>query len=744
MGDNSWGQLANSRIGNQATPIQVASDVVAIAAGASHSLFTRSDGSLWTMGADLYGQLGAGEAIIRSQPMQVATGVMAASVGLQHGFYVDDRGGLWGMGDNSSGRAGLGAVPFSSFPMLATTGVVSVSCGYYHTLFLKTDGTAWAMGWVGNGALGGGTSAVQVMQSVAAVSAGATHSLFLKSDGTLWASGTNARGQLGDTSTTDRMSPVQVANQVEAMAGGGDHSLFLKKDGTLWAMGANSEGQLGDSTTVDRREPVMVSSNVQAVAAGQGHSLFLKRDGSVWAMGRNGSGQLGDGTNTQRNSPVPIGADVVKIAAGNNHSLWLKSDKTLWAVGHNYYGQLGDGSRTFRSRAVLTASNVVDMAAGGNNSSFVVSSDWRLPSAVPQITAQPVGQNLTVGQNVTLSAVASPPGVAFQWRKNGVMINAGTNATLALNGISPSDAGSYSVMVSNAGGGTVSSDVAVLTILPATDPGRLVNLSILTNVNASSPSFTVGTVVGGAGTSGSKALLVRAAGPSLSPLGVSGVLADPVVDLYSGQTVLASNDNWGGTLALTSVFSQVGAFAFSSASSKDAAVFSAAMPAGGYTVKVSGSGGTTGAVIAEVYDATPAGWFNATTPRLVNVSVLKKVNADEILTAGFVIGGANAKQVLIRAVGQTLSLAPFNVTGVMADPKLELFSGQTLVTSNNDWGGDNGLASAFTGVGAFALSSAASKDAALLVTLQPGNYTAQVTGANGSAGLVLVEVYEVP
>ena len=139
----------------------------------------------------------------------------------------------------------------------------------------------------------------------------------------------------------------------------------------------------------------------------------------------------------------------------------------------------------------------------------------------------------------------------------------------------------------------------------------------------------------------------------------------------------------------------------------------------------------------------PSGWCTATTPRLINVSVLKQINAGGILTAGFVIQGLMPKQVLIRAVGPTLALAPFGVGGALSDPKLDLFLGQTVIASNDNWGGTAALSSAFSSVGAFTLG-ATSKDAALLVTLFPGSYTAQASGVAGSTGVTLVEVYEVP
>ena len=316
-----------------------------------------------------------------------------------------------------------------------------------------------------------------------------------------------------------------------------------------------------------------------------------------------------------------------------------------------------------------------------------------------------------------------------------------TSPTLAINYVVPGNSGGYTVVVTNSTG-SVTSTAAILTV----NFSRLTNLSVLTTVTASTPLFTVGTVIGGTGTSGSQPLLVRAAGPSLTPFGVTGPLADPRLVVFSGQIITASNDDWSGTAALSAAFAQVGAFAYTSVASKDSAVYNPAMPAGAYTVQVSGVGGATGAVIAELYDATPTSAFTAATPRLINLSVLKQINVGEILTAGFVIAGSATKNVLIRAVGPALGGAPFNIPGVMADPQLVLYQSGVVapLTSNNDWGGGTALATAFASVGAFAFSNATSKDAALLVTLQPGNYTAQVTGVNGSAGLALVEVYEVP
>ncbi len=406
--------------------------------------------------------------------------------------------------------------------------------------------------------------------------------------------------------------------------------------------------------------------------------------------------------------------------------LWVYGDI---AFGNGKYVQIGTDAQQTISTAVslpliltLTASAAPTPAA---------------------IATPPKAQTISVGGSAVFSVTATGA-TSYQWKRNGTTISGATGATLVVRNATAASAGNYTVdAISSAGNAT--SAVATLTI--STDPnfGRIANLSILTDITAADPQFTVGTVIGGAASTGPKPLLVRAAGPSLSALGVGSPLADPKLDIFSGQTVVASNDNWAGDAALSAAFTSVGAFAYLNAASRDAAVFNPATAAGGYTVQISGVGGATGSVIAELYDATPVSAFAPSTPRLVNVSVLKNIPTGNLLTAGFVIGGATAKTVLVRVIGPRLALAPFGITDAMADPKLELFSGQTVIASNDNWGGDAQLSAVGASVGAFAVTDVASKDAMLVITLAPGNYTVQASPiAATTGGLAIVEVYEVP
>ena len=116
-----------------------------------------------------------------------------------------------------------------------------------------------------------------------------------------------------------------------------------------------------------------------------------------------------------------------------------------------------------------------------------------------------------------------------------------------------------------------------------------------------------------------------------------------------------------------------------------------------------------------------------------------------ILIAGFVIGGTTSKSVLIRASGP--ALAAFGVPGTLADPQLQLYQSsgdgtRIVLQADTGWGGDIEIAAAAASVGAFPWGTSATADSAILVTLPPGAYTAEVSGASGDTGIALVEVYD--
>jgi len=263
----------------------------------------------------------------------------------------------------------------------------------------------------------------------------------------------------------------------------------------------------------------------------------------------------------------------------------------------------------------------------------------------------------------------------------------------------------------------------------------------LAGANALVPGF----VLSGSGT---KRVLLRNVGPTLSTFGVSGVLADPQLTLkrYNTATAayvdVASNDNWGTTTALstlTNMTASLGAFAL--ANNSGDAVLLVDLGPGQYSASAGGANNGTGVALLELYDADTAG----STARFVNIATRGYVGTgNDIIIAGFVIAGEGSKTLLVRGVGPTLS--SLGVTGVLADPQLALYRGAELLLRNDDWTTGTGTtdnASTATKVGAFALT-ASSKDSAFIVTLAAGAYTVQVNGTNNTTGLALVEIYEVP
>lgn len=273
-------------------------------------------------------------------------------------------------------------------------------------------------------------------------------------------------------------------------------------------------------------------------------------------------------------------------------------------------------------------------------------------------------------------------------------------------------------------------------VAPKAPPGRLANLSTRA---LAGPGINLipGFVVAG---NAAKPFLVRAIGPTLVDYKVSKPLPDPVVELLeTGRALpIAQNNNWDSSGGLGAIMLGAGAFALPE-NSKDAVVHTA-LGAGLYTARASSNDDESGLALVEVYDAAPA---NANA-RLVNLSTRGQVGlGDAVLTSGMVIDG-NPLRLLVRAVGPTL--AGFGVPDTLARPTLMLFSGQTVLATNTGWAAgatSADLRGAAAAAGGFALNEG-STDSALLITLNPGAYTAQVSGVGDTTGEILIEVYIVP
>jgi hypothetical protein len=350
----------------------------------------------------------------------------------------------------------------------------------------------------------------------------------------------------------------------------------------------------------------------------------------------------------------------------------------------------------------------------------------------PVIVMQPVAQTAAVGEGATFSVVASKlPSLTFRWQKDGVDLPGANEATLTIGTVNAADAGMYTVIVSGPGG-TVTSSAVELTVR---DAGRLINVSVRAMVGRGSSGLTLGFVLDGAG---EKSLLLRGIGPALRAYGLADALDDPRLTLLTDSQPIAANDDWFANDSANDVAAmagKVGAFALAE-SSRDAALV-ARLSGGAFSAEVAAKSDATGVALLEMYDGTPD-----SPVRFVNVSARARLGAGApAASLGFVVSGGSRK-LLIRAVGPTL--AGFKVGDVLDDPTLALFEDNAPLLKNHDWGGDPALAEAAVQVGAFPLAGADTKDAAVLVTLASGSYSAVVSGAEGTGGVVLLEIYDVP
>jgi len=810
-------------------------------------------------------------------------GVAALSVGAHHNCAIASGGSLFCWGWNGAGQVGDGttanrlvATPVSGLSsgvlgVATSRGPLSNASGpevaVAHTCAIVQLGGVRCWGANESGQLGDGgntpsATPVQVQAlptAIIAVAAGARHSCAVTGGGAALCWGANDQGQLGDGTTTPHSTPVPVSglgSGVAAIAAGFDHTCALTETGAVKCWGSNDAGQLGDGTTVQRWTPVDVvslSSGVTRIAAGGlpygfllapvgtspvggGYTCAIASGDAAKCWGANYSNQLGDGTNTNQTNrltpfevtgltagtidiapgvgwrhvsyftgglftsscavaaggvvecwggsyadpgtPTSVGlpGTFASVGVGTFHRCALGSDGRVSCWGGNNFGQLGNGTTTGQSSAspAIVQSGLLAQTITFGPAPVMVVGETKTVTATGGASGNPVvfssltpsictvsGSNVTgvaagqciVAANQAGNAEYDPAAQATLQFEIGAAYNQAQTitfqplATLAVGGTQPlvatASSGLAVTFISNTPSvcsvsGTTVTALAIGTCnVAASQPGnafwaaapqtvqsfsvintpRISGISTRMQVLTGDNVMIAGFIIGGATP---KTVVVRARGPSL---GVAGAIADPTLTLVpaagGANTV---NDDWG-TAANAAQLSATG---YAPANAKESAIMATLDP-GAYTAIVSGVGDTTGLAIVEVYElAQPDVPLEAISTRgFVQTG-------DNVMIGGFIISGSGPQTVVIRARGPSLGVA-----GALADPTLTLVPSSGPAIANDDWGTAGNAAT----LAASGYAPANPKESAILITLNPGAYTAVVSGVGNTTGVAIVEVY---
>jgi alpha-tubulin suppressor-like RCC1 family protein len=425
-------------------------------------------GKIYAMGYNNIGQYGDGTTTSKMVLGAITTNLpstkfVAVAAGASHTLYLTSDGKVYAAGQNTDGCLGdttttdntaLVAVSWSGILIGKTASVIGA--GISLSALIGNDGKVYTWGANSQGQLGDTsttpkhapvaiyTATALSGKTIAAIAVGGSHILVLGTDKRIYAWGSNTFGQIGDGSTTNYNNAIAISTSVMgsavpiAIAAGLAHSVALGSDGNVYSWGSNSVGQIGDSSSsTSRPSPTLANMSgalggkyVASIFAGAEFTIVITTEGKIAGWGSNSNGQLGDNTASSKNYPVSMdmtamsGKKAVAVAAGSYHTLVRASDGSIYAVGQNTYGQLGDSTTSQRTGLVavnimaMTGTTIFAMDAGNQDSIILAADPDTSTAATTTLTPTPA---TTVSTVMKLTNVIT---TLYQWGAN-------TNAQLA-------------------------------------------------------------------------------------------------------------------------------------------------------------------------------------------------------------------------------------------------------------------------------------------------------------------------
>lgn len=675
-------------------------------------------------------------------------------------------GGGGGGGGGGIIIGGGGGLPVGPAPTItAQPASQTATVGSAVTLSVSASGTGLNYQWSKDGTvISGAQSASLVLTSVTAADAGTYTVLVSNTGGAV--TGTATLTVIAATPSTTVVINTQPASQSVSVGGSVTFGVSVtstsavtyqwRKDGTAIAGATASSYAL---------------TNVSASAAG-GYSVVVT----------NSAGSVTSSTATLTVTARPVPGTYLGTFAqnGGNFGLMVREDRTGVFLAYASSAKVAVVSKNIivdaagRFAGTQPAAAASATASSGATPPTAALDDYRIEGT---IAADGSVSGTVSNLNLSFSAAAAPAtgataslagfyqaGALNSSAQSYAMVNAtgqalvvtvtGNTADAGTGTITPAGALTATTAANATVTGTVAADAGTISVSDGrttysgannelrADVEKLINISTRSQTGTAANTLIAGFVIMG---TEPKTVLVRAIGPTLgTAFNVSGALSAARLEIFRGSTSLAVGNDWGAAAnasAVAAAAARVGAFALAT-NSRDAALLINLEP-GAYTAIVSGQGTASGVSLVEVYDAT-AGPIPRD-QRIINIATRATAGTgDNALIAGFYITGTVPKRVLIRGAGP--SLTQFGVTGALARPQLTVNSGSTVIAQNAGWSTSVDAAtitSSSAQVGAFAFT-ANSQDAALIVNLAPGPYTAQVAGVGNTTGVALVEVYELP
>lgn len=328
-GWNERGNLGDGTAITRKFPVSVlglSKGLVSIDAYYNHTCVIDLEGTVRCWGLNHAGQLGDGTTTTRSSPVAVkglASKVISIATGTSHTCVIIDTGGVKCWGQNNVGQLGNGTRVDSLTPINVkglSSGIIAIDAAEFHTCVITTTGAVKCWGENYNGQIGNGTTTMQLTpvnviglgNGVKAVTLGRYHSCAITSLGNVKCWGSNSWGQLGNGSRKWSSTPVDVIglkSKSVNISAGEEHTCVITSVGSAKCWGNNEYGQLGNGQNLESFVPVDVRNLTRDnnfIVAGGAHTCAISTIGVAKCWGSNGVGTLGDGTTIDRNTPVAV------------------------------------------------------------------------------------------------------------------------------------------------------------------------------------------------------------------------------------------------------------------------------------------------------------------------------------------------------------------------------------------------------------------------------------------------------